>query len=304
MGQLISAIRGKDIAQVYIDFENAQPTSGELTIYTRVQEVLSRAPAVLALLEEYKGCQDLARKAMSTPTLANETEAFEGLLDSVKSIATFFSFSRQVEEVVPDLLLALSRGPTEDAKASFSDQQALVKQFAELLNFALTFDQTRMNRPFLSNDFSYYRRLLPKFAKHPGVIVKDDDASGMALFTAEHIPMTTSIAKAAASALEKNTYVLNALALMSNSCYSMLQNRSFTRQDINLFVARAMTGSLVCYDHVDPSGVFNKKSPIKVKSVVVLLKKDFPQENGLINAIRYSTKHAKDADEKTQALFD
>ena len=96
---------------------------------------------MLQLLEDYKGCQDLARKAMSTPTLANETEAFEGLLDAVKSIATFFTFSKQLEEVVPDLLMALSsRGPTEENKQSFSDQQALVKQFAELLNFALTFD--------------------------------------------------------------------------------------------------------------------------------------------------------------------
>ena len=283
---------------------DAQPTTAELTIYTRVQEVLQRAPSVLQLLEQYKGCQDLARKAMSTPTLANETEAFEGLLDSVKSIALFFSMSKELEAVVPDLLMALSRGPTEENKQSFSDQQALVKQFAELLNFALSFDQTRMNRPYLSNDFSYYRRLLPKFSKHPGVLVKDDDASGMALFTAEHIPMTTSIAKAAAATLERNTYVLNALALMTNSCYSMLLNRSFTRQDINLFVARAMTGSLVCYDHVDPAGVFAKKSPIKVKSVVQLLKKDFPQETSLINAIRFSTKHFKDADEKTQQLFD
>ena len=283
---------------------DAQPTSGELTIYTRVQEVLAQAPAVLQLLEDYKGCQDLARKAMSTPTLANETEAFEGLLDAVRSIAAFFTFSKQVEQVTPDLLMSLSRGPTEENKQSFSDQQALVKQFAELLNFALTFDQCRMNRPYLSNDFSYYRRLLPKFSKHPGVMVKDDDASGMALFTAEHIPMTTAIAKAAAAALEKNTYVLNALALMTNSCYTMLQNKSFTRQDINLFVARAMTGALVCYDHVDPSGVFGKKSPIRVKHIVLLLKKDFPQENGLINAIRFSTKHFKDADEKTQALFD
>ena len=78
--------------------------------------MLARAPTVLQLLEEYKGCQDLARKAMSTPTLANETEAFEGLLDSVKSIATFFTFSKQIEEVVPDLLMSLSRGPTEENK--------------------------------------------------------------------------------------------------------------------------------------------------------------------------------------------
>lgn len=69
-------------------------------------------------------------------------------------------------------------------------------RLSDIFDFTLRFDALRMERPFLPNDFSYYRRLLPKFNKHPGVKIKDDEASGMALFTAEHIPMMTTLARA------------------------------------------------------------------------------------------------------------
>lgn len=84
-----------------------------------------------------------------------------------------------------------------------------------------------MERPFLPNDFSYYRRLLPKFNKHPAVKIKDDEASGMALFTAEHIPMMTTLARACPSDAQepRNQHIMEALALMANSCMKMIKNK-------------------------------------------------------------------------------
>lgn len=83
--------------------------------------------------------------------------------------------------MLPQLLLALASDTNgaEPSKQQIADQVALAKQLAMILDFSLQFDQTRMLRPHLSNDFSYYRRLLPKFNKHPDVRVKDDEASGM-----------------------------------------------------------------------------------------------------------------------------
>ena len=37
--------------------------------------------------------------------------------------------------------------------------QALVKQFAKVLDFVLEFDECKMTNPALQNDFSYYRRV-------------------------------------------------------------------------------------------------------------------------------------------------
>ncbi len=38
--------------------------------------------------------------------------------------------------------------------------QALVKQFAKILDFVLKFDEAKMTTPAVQNDFSYYRRTI------------------------------------------------------------------------------------------------------------------------------------------------
>jgi hypothetical protein len=240
---------------------------------------------------------------MSTPTPENEQEAFEGLLVAVDSISAFFNYAKQLEKVLPELLVTLAQ-PTTDEKQTLADQQALAKQLADIFDFTLRFDQTRMMRPNLSNDFSYYRRLLPKFSKHPDIKVKDDEASGMALFTAEHIPMMSCLSKAAARALEKNEHVTTALSVMANSCMKMVKSKKFSKPETNLFCARAMTGSIVLFDHVDPISAFHKRSPILIKQCILLLKKEFPKETSLMNAIRFSTKNFRNAPSSIQDLFD
>jgi hypothetical protein len=41
-----------------------------------------------------------------------------------------------------------------------------------------------------------------------------------------------------------------------------------------------MSGSIVLYDHIAPLGVFHKKSPVSIKSVIQVLKKEFPGNDG------------------------
>jgi hypothetical protein len=38
----------------------------------------------------------------------------------------------------------------------------LAKQFAELLQFVLAFDEQKLKNPSIQNDFSYYRRTLSR----------------------------------------------------------------------------------------------------------------------------------------------
>lgn len=306
MGAFASLLGAKDVNDVFIDFENAKPTSDELPIYNLVAATLNQQNSVMKCLVEYKGCQDLARRAMSSPTPENELAAFEGLLHSVDSVSVFYNYAKDLERVTPELLSTLTKDGA-DTKGSLSDQQALAKQLADIFDFTLRFDALRMERPFLPNDFSYYRRLLPKFSKHPGVKIKDDEASGMALFTAEHIPMMTTLARACHWEADdpRNQHVTEALALMANSCMKMIKNKKFTKPATLLFCARAMAGSIVLFDHVSPLGVFHKKSPIPVKQAVALLKKEFPGNDGIIllNAIQFSTKHFKEASDSTKEMF-
>lgn len=47
----------------------------------------------------------------------------------------------------------------------------------------------------------------------------------MAMFTAEHIPMMTSLSRATAAAVRNNTNVTTALAYMAKACHSMVKFR-------------------------------------------------------------------------------
>jgi len=84
----------------------------------------------------------------------------------------------------------------------------------------------------------------------------------------------------------------------------MVRNKRFAKRETNLFCLRAMAGAIVLYDLVHHLGAFHKKSPIALKQCVLLLKKDYPEEVSLVNAIRFSSKNFKDAPEAIVALFD
>jgi hypothetical protein len=262
------------------------------------------ANGAMKLLEDYKGCQDLARKAMSTASYENESAAFEALLGVTHQINIFFDTAKQLEKILPMIIEVLSTPPQqqlsveskqEKTETSIPQHHAVAKQLGEILDFTLRFDQTRMMRPYISNDFSYYRRLLPKFSKHPDIEIKDDDAGGMAMFTAEYIPMMKALCKSASALSNKNAHVGDVLSVFANSCYGMLKTNKYEKAETNLFIARAMTGACVLFDHVDVLGVFHKKSPIKIKDVIVYLKKEFPKEQPLLNSIQFSSKNFKEA---------
>lgn len=291
-----------------VDLDNPSPLENESKTYDEVKQLLDERHKVFEAIEGYEGCQELARAAMSNPSRETELAAFEGLLKAVDSIALFHKFSQKMEPIFQKLLKRLSTCVTVADKLCHLDQMpGLTQQLADIFDFALKFDQVRMLRPNLSNDFSYYRRLLPKFNKHKDIKVKDDEASGMALFTAEHIPMTSCLAKAGAKAQEllviddgkaAEGTIGCVLSTMANTCYNMLKADNVK----NVVIARAMTGSVVIFDYVDPDGTFHKRSPVAIKGIIQLIKRDY--ESSMLNAIRYSTRNFRDAPESIQAMFD
>jgi len=299
MGQLFN----KPAEDVYIDLQNAKPTELEIKMYEKVRAVLIRGEEVCQKIEDYKGCQDVARKAMTSPNPENEEEAFSALLVAVEYIDAIFQQARSLEEIVPLLIEALSASPQEEkdkTKLSVASCQALSAQFAILLDFSLRFDQVRMRQPFISNDFAFYRRLLPKFARDQRVRIKDDDAGGMALFTAEYTPMMNAVCRSACKATGKANEVM---AVIANSCYKMLKHNKLP-QEFHIVAARAMTGATIVFDHVDVLGVFQKSSPVKVTQIVTMLKTNFKEHQALLNGIQFTTKTFKTAPSGIHALFD
>eukprot|EP01136_Pigoraptor_vietnamica_P013064 Opistho-1_new@53655 len=313
MGNLMQIIK-KDqkgaTQDLFLDFENAQPTDSELQVHQYVSEILATTPGLLSDLRAYTGCGDAIRQAISHPSKETEENAWASVCPQVEKLKVFYEYSGQLESALPKLLTALCQG---DPFRNLEQKQALAKQFADILHFVLTFDDLKMTNPAIQNDFSYYRRTLNRMKMNPNqsgmqnLAVKDELANKMSLFYAYPTPMLKCLSDATAKFVTDNKSIpidniTNCLSSMSTVCQTMVENPEyssrFQNQDTALFCLRVMVGVIILYDHVHPVGAFNKKSTIDMKGAIKVLK-DYPNPNSvenLLNALRYTTKHLNDED--------
>jgi len=294
----------RDPVDLFLDFENAKPnTDEEKEIYANVAKVLDQAPHILKKLVEYTGCEEFIRKAITNPSPETEEEAWQAVLPAVERLKEFYDFSLQLEEVFPTLLVALCK---EDPKNALEKRQALAKQFADVFDFVLQFDDLKMLNPAIQNDFSYYRRTLNRMKlskKHHGEItIKDELANRMSLFFAYPTPMMNVVNETTTKFLSQNSTVpqqnvTTALGIMACVCEEMVAGRKFASDDTNMFCLRCMTGAIILYDHLHEQGAFCKRSVINIKGCITVLKgfKGHPTD-GLLNALRFTTVHLNDAD--------
>jgi len=102
------------------------------------------------------GCTDLIQKAISQPTDENKDRCWRALLPTAETLKDFYLHSEKLGEVLPLLIDTLFT--TDDFNASLGTKQALTKQLAAIIDFAMYYDDYKMVNPAISNDFSYYRR--------------------------------------------------------------------------------------------------------------------------------------------------
>ncbi|KAJ5071093.1 hypothetical protein M0811_10577 [Anaeramoeba ignava] len=208
--------------------------------------------------------------------------------------------------IIPLLLSRLCSTGGEDASDRLVSQQALAKQFGDIINFVLAFDEIKFEKAKIQNDFSYYRRVVSRKRTEidPNDLrISDQKADQLSLFFAYATPMMKCVIDCLVQFKTKNEIpehdIYETLATMSNVFYSLIETKKFENQETNIFCLRGMTGCIILYDHVHPVGSFRKKSPIMIKQCLTLLLEYQPKQQGLINAIKFSTKHLKD--ETTQA---
>jgi len=306
--------------EVNLNFSNpSSPTdSKEEKIHVELETFFQERKTLLTTIAVYKGCRDIVRQAMNNPTVESERQAFESLLVAVNAIETFRACSRFIERMSHTLFLhLLSSQLGEDKKSppleahTFLTNQTLTMDLAEIFNFVCQFDQFRLVTPDIPNDFAFYRRLLPKFQKHPNIIVKEDLVADMAMFIADHSPMINSILKSLKVLVEQNNYQYRTtfrdlIGTLANSCLRSLTNRSTTSAlESKVFIARTMVISIVVYDQIE-NHVFARDSPIKTRECIMALQSQFNENDSgpLLRMIRYSTLSYQTAPEPTQALLD
>ncbi|KJE89016.1 hypothetical protein CAOG_00576 [Capsaspora owczarzaki ATCC 30864] len=322
MGNLLQAMRGDGRStsiDVFLDFENARPTTAESEVWAMVDEVLQQASQILGQLKNYEGCGDQIRAAISKPSQESEEAAWAAVIPQVEKLKTFYEYSSALaDNVLPKLLDALCK---ENPLQNLESKQALVKQLADVFDFVLSFDDAKMKNSNIQNDFSFYRRNLNKMKMSNSIhaenlVVRDELANRMSLFFATPTPMLFCLVNAVSKFVNDNKKtvpvdnVTECLATIAIICQTMVANPDFASRfqnaETSLFCLRVMVGAIILYDHTHSAGAFHKKSVIDVRGSVKILK-DQPTASveGLLNALRFTTKHLGDEDtpKQTKALL-
>jgi len=303
MGKIIGALSsGKEIQEIFLDFENAKVSEEEKELHATVAAVLDKGPVILERLLKYDGCEEFIRRAITTPGPETEDAAWNAVLPAVDQLQEFYDFSLELEACFPKLLIALCKN---DPKDSLPNQQALAKQLADVFDFVLRFDDAKMVNPAIQNDFSYYRRTLNRMKltkKDMNIKIRDELANRMSLFFAYPTPMMKVLSETTVKFLSSDTSVprenvTSALATMSNVCFDMVFKKKFETDNTNMFCLRAMTGAIILFDHLSAQGAFAKKSAVNIRGCINVLKSySASPTDGLLNALRFTTIHLNDPD--------
>ncbi|XP_061714916.1 CYFIP-related Rac1 interactor B [Cydia pomonella] len=312
MGKLLSLLARDDSNccsspryDIFLDFENAAPTETEKEVYEEVQRVLLESEKILEEIQCYKGAGKEIREAIADPSRISQERAWRAVKPLVDKLLRCYNHSVELQRVVPRLLGSLVGGAMSPTQ-HLEQQQALVKQFAEILEFVLKFDEYKMKTPAIQNDFSYYRRSVSRGGLINPDLPPDESnisaeiANRMSLFYAQATPMLKVLSEATSQFVNDNQQDLEntteTLSTMAKVCLRMLENpklvAQFSREETSLLVLRVMVGLIILYDWVHPSGAFCRSSSVDVKGCVKFLQQQTPAKaEPLLNALRYTTKH-------------
>nr|XP_061810019.1 CYFIP-related Rac1 interactor B isoform X2 [Nerophis lumbriciformis] len=202
MGNLLKVLTCTDLEQepnFFLDFENAQPTDGEREVWEQVDVVLKDAKDILDDLQAYKGAGQEIREAIQNPNdEVLQEQAWAAVVPLVGRLKKFYQFSQRLEAALHSLLGALTSETYKDPTQHLEREQALAKQFAEILHFTLRFDELKMTTPAIQNDFSYYRRTLSRMRINNQPAegeneVNNELANRISLFYADATPMLKTL---------------------------------------------------------------------------------------------------------------
>jgi hypothetical protein len=128
--------------------------------------------------------------------------------------------------------------------------------------------------------------------------VNEEVANKMSFFFAYPTPMMKVLIDTALKADEqvKREELVAGLSLLANVCHSMLDSKtSELSVQTKMQLLCAMTGTIILVDHLSESGVFHKKSTIRIKACIQYLK-NFTDASPdfLLNSLRFTTAHLND----------
>jgi len=265
----------------------------EKAIAGQISESLGDGDALLETLKSYGGCEEAIRKALNDPGAKSEQAAWKVVTKSVDKLYDFYQYALAMEKAWPRLLDAVCKdNPLEGIKQNL----ALTKQIAHIFDFVFHFDEKKMINPAIQNDFSYYRRVLGRMRdKSTKLKVDEELANKMSFFFAYPTPMMKVLIDATTEYdSTAKPRLVNGLSTLANISLSNIQTNTLDDQKTMLLLC-CMTGCIILVDHLREEGAFDKKSPIRIRQAITLLKQGTTHNTDfLVNSLRFTTLHLND----------
>ncbi|EDR26198.1 hypothetical protein, conserved [Entamoeba dispar SAW760] len=282
------------IVAIPINF-SATPSAAEQEPFQTINEVTSHINEMLQKMTNYKAKETEIRAAIATPSPETEEAAWKAIVPQVQTINSFFEYSRSMKiEVVKSLRLICKLNGND----SVTQYQAVTVKLMELIDFAVQFDNKKLANPGLQNDFSYYRRSVGKMKqKHrEDVVLRDEVTNQISMFFAFAAPMILCLCEALNEDIKNGLSLDNLgdwLRTVAYSCCTEAQKHGSN----GIQLLRIMTGCILLYDTVVPTGAFSSKGKFNVLECVRTLQTYQEEEVALLaNSLKYSTKHFNDED--------
>jgi len=291
MGNWIPTLSNSSDARLEIAAEIPVPLSGEESVvaYDACQKVVNDASSSIAYLQKYVGNDLLVQKAMKFPKDDGvQVEAFEGMLPNIQAIKGFYELSQALSMAVDKILKVLV---PSYGKGCLQEQNSLLLCLAALFSCVFDFDWAKMKQPAVQNDFSFYRRALPKHANNKNVPLDETAASGVSMFIAQASPMLASLTTNLILLSKTNPSICPLLSEFVKICCTSVSNlKPEAAGSERIYIG--MVIGITLYDKIDPIGAFSRSSPIPIKKCVQSLNKwNNPKRESSFSTLQYSTRN-------------
>lgn len=287
---------GSKIEVDYADlhFEEAEPNEREREIAGEVAGLLGRTRGMLERLATYRGCAEPIKVAVRTPSLENDVAAWQAVVPAVRMLQDFFDFYGEFRDALLKLLAFVC---ADDPLISLPENLHSARLLVQMLDFVIRFDELKMGKATIQNDFSFYRRSMSRMKRGEALgeldveapPVNDETANRMSLFFAYPNPFTKALIDEFARLDAERT--ARCFGLLANACRALAEREpdgaEGKERAFGLF--RAMVAAILFYDYLLPQGVFVKKSDVDVVACVGALKRYHEDAMDLLNTIRYGT---------------
>jgi len=302
MGLVLNVLKRDDKYTGYTpNFDTAGVDEKSQDQYREILSKLGESQKLISQLNGYKTSQDRIREAMKNNSAENKRLAFASTLENVKRIKVCYKYcTEDLVKLFQDLrerIREVEEEKLEDKAQLYKKQEAWAKELARLISFVVEWDQGKMQKPSMLNDFSYYKRNLPQQAANFELAADTEEslASNISFWLADSMPMCKTLGDSL-----KAKESLKLLKDISALCYHLVESKKFagskTAHSNEVLCLRCAVGCIVLYDRASGGhGAFGSKT-FRTKKICEVLSKYQTQNNemkdlclGLKSVIRYGS---------------